>query len=386
MARKQTSDRPGTWMRERDVSMSPPQMRASVVGAALLVAAGLWTLHEFLPALIWALVLAIGVWPLFDRAAKRWPKHRKGLLPAAVVLAVLLVFVVPLTMIALPLARDAHGLAAFVQQARQSGVPAPPLLGRLPYGERLTALWRDNLGHPGAISEIASRTLQGGLLRSGRRIGSEALHRLVLLGFMLLSLFLLLREAEAVIEQVRVASRRALGAAGENIGRQMVLSVHGTVNGLVLVGLAEGAILSVVYVVVGVPHATVFGLLTALLAMVPFGAAVAFGAAALVLLAVNKIVGAVVVVAVGAVVTFVADHFARPVLIGGATRLPFLWVLLGILGGVGAWGLVGLFLGPAILAALILLWREWVGSQQGPINPSPAVVQAAVVPAPGAQA
>ena len=378
MARKQMSDRPGTWTRSRDVSMGPPQVRASVGAALLLVLAGLWTLHEFLPALVWALVLAIGVWPLFDRAARRWPRHRKGLLPAAVVGAVLLVFVVPVTLVALPLARDAHGLAAWVQQARQSGVPAPPLLGRLPYGERLTALWQTNLGHPGAISEIASRTLQGGLLRTGRRFGSEALHRLVLLGFMLLSLFLLLREAEAVIEQVRVASRRALGPAGENIGRQMVLSVHGTVNGLVLVGLAEGAILGVVYVIVGVPHATIFGLLTALLAMVPFGAAVAFGAAAVVLLAVNKIVGAIVVVAVGGVVTFVADHFARPVLIGGATRLPFLWVLLGILGGVGAWGLVGLFLGPAILAALILLWREWVGSQEGPINPSPAVVEATV--------
>lgn len=52
------------------------------------------------------------------------------------------------------------------------------------------------------------------------------------------------------------------------------------------------------------------------------------------------------------------DHFVRPVLIGGATRLPFIWVLLGILGGVSAWGLVGLFVEPAIMAALILIWRE----------------------------
>ena len=79
--------------------------RASVIAAVLLVLAGLWTLHEFLPALIWALVLAIGVWPVFDRAARRFPKHRKGLLPAAVVGAVLLVFVVPLTLVAVPLAR-----------------------------------------------------------------------------------------------------------------------------------------------------------------------------------------------------------------------------------------------------------------------------------------
>ncbi len=61
-------------------------------------------------------------------------------------------------------------------------------------------------------------------------------------------------------------------------------------------------------------------------------------------------------------VSFAADHFIRPTLIGKTTRLPFLWVLLGILGGVETWGLVGLFLGPAVMAALMLLWREWSGA------------------------
>ncbi len=369
MAEKQTADKPGTWTRAHDVSMSPVQVRASVVAAAVLTIAAVYTLHEFLPSLVWAVVFAIGVWPLFERAARRWPRHKRTLLPAAVVLAVLLVFVIPVTLAALPLAQDAHGLAAWIQRARETGVPPPAVLGQLPYGERLTALWQENLGRPGGVSELTSRTLQGGLVGTGRRFASQAAHRLVLLGFMLLALFMLLRQAEEVADQVRVASRRAFGPAGEDVGRQIVLSVHGTVNGLVLVGLIEGVIMTVVYFAVGAPHATLFGLMTALLAMVPFGAVVAFGLAALVLLAVGKVVGAIVVVALGAVVTFVADHFFRPVLIGGATRLPFVWVLLGILGGVTAWGLIGLFVGPAILAAMILLWREWVGSQQGPINP-----------------
>jgi len=65
--------------------------------------------------------------------------------------------------------------------------------------------------------------------------------------------------------------------------------------------------------------------------------------------------------AFGMVVIFIADHAIRPVLIGGSTKLPFLWVLLGILGGVETFGLLGLFLGPAIMAALILLWRDWTG-------------------------
>jgi predicted PurR-regulated permease PerM len=366
---RQQNGRPNARKLPHSVPMSPSQTRASLVAVAALFLAGIFTIREFLPALIWAVIIAIGIWPLFNRAATKWPRHRKRLLPATAVLLIFLTLIVPITLVAVPLANDAHAIGAWLDQARQSGIPAPPIFKSLPYGDRLAMLWQQNLGQPGEISALTTRALQGGLLAQGRRIGAATLHRLVLAGLMLLSLFLLLREVEGVIEQAKVASRRAFGPAGENVGRQMLLSVHGTVNGLVLVGLAEGAILGVAYLILGVPQATLFGFVTALLAMVPYGATVAFAVAAVVLLAVNKIVAAVIVVVFGFVVTFIADHFARPILIGGATRLPFIWVLLGILGGLGAWGLLGLFVGPALLAALMLIWREWVGAQEGPISP-----------------
>ncbi len=71
----------------------------------------------------------------------------------------------------------------------------------------------------------------------------------------------------------------------------------------------------------------------------------------------------IAVVVIGLIVVAIADHFLRPVLIGSATRLPFLWVLLGILGGVEALGLLGLFVGPATMAVLVMLWREFVAPE-----------------------
>ncbi len=168
--------------------------------------------------------------------------------------------------------------------------------------------------------------------------------------------------------QLQRASARAFGPGGERVGRQMIASVHGTVDGLVLVGLGEGFILGIGYLVTGVPHPTLFGLFTAIAAMLPFGASLVFGIAALILLTQGSVVSAIIIGVLGFVVTFVADHFIRPTLIGSATRLPFLWVLLGILGGVETWGLLGLFLGPAIMAALMLLWREWAGAAQIKVN------------------
>ncbi len=370
MTTPQTEDAPaGTWVNTETVTMTPQQKRACVVAALLLFIGGVFTLREFLPALAWTAIFAIALWPSFQRLARRWPRHRRELLPALFVLAVVLVFIIPVVLIAVPLIADTHAAFQWLAQVRQSGIAPPAFLGHLPYGQKLTALWQQRLSQPNQISALTKGALQGGGAKVASVIGRQTVHRLVLLGFTLLGLFFFLRDSDAVVEQLRVGSRRAFGVAGENIGAQIVNSVHGTVNGLVLVGLGEGLILGLAYLVAGVPHPALFGLITAFLAMVPFGALVAICIAAAVLFAGGSTVAAVIVIAFGAVVTFAADHFVRPVLIGGATRLPFIWVLLGILGGVTAWGLSGLFIGPAIMAALILVWREWVGSQKGPINP-----------------
>ena len=194
-----------------------------------------------------------------------------------------------------------------------------------------------------------------------RNAGQQVIRRLTLFTFTLVTLFFLFREGRTVIGQLRRASARAFGPNGERVARQIVASIHGTVSGLVLVGMGEGVILGLVYAFAGLTHPTVFGALTGIAAIIPFAAPVVFGVAALLLAAQGSVTAAIAVFAIGIAVTFAADHFVRPVLIGGATQLPFLWVLLGILGGVEQWGLLGLFVGPAIMSALILLWRDFAG-------------------------
>lgn len=344
------------------------QRRAAGVAALVLVLAGIVTLNRFLPALVWAAVFAIGLWPCRSYLARRWPQHQQTIIPIGIVAAVLVIFVVPLMMAIIPVARDAHSAAAWIDQARQHGIAPPPAIGQLPFGDKVARWWQANLGRPEGLAALGSKAAQGGLVRIGRAVATQAIHRLVLVGFMLLTLFFLLRDGDALVLQMRIGSRRAFGEAGEDVGQQIVRSVRGTVNGLVLVGLAEGVVLGLAYAVAGVPHPALFGLLTALLAMIPFGAPVAFLVAAGALLMGGQVLAAAAIVTLGFVVSFVADHFFRPALIGGATQMPFLWVLLGILGGVETWGLVGLFVGPAIMAALVLLWGEWVGARPGPLN------------------
>jgi predicted PurR-regulated permease PerM len=337
------------------------QRVAWVVFAFALIALGLWTLQEFLAALVWAAVLAVAFWPSYQRTRRRCPTgHHNVLLPAVFTLGIALVFVLPIVVTGLQAAREAGTVFAWIESARRDGIPVPDFISHLPFfSAQAHNWWQDNLADPDAASDLLSRLRRPEYMIAGRQVGIAILHRLVIFGFCLLTLFFLFKDGDAFAMQLRRAGARAFGPIGERIGRQTIASIHGTVNGLVLVGLAEGLLLYMVYLAVGVPRPTLLGMATAVGAMIPFGAPLIFGLAALLALTWGSMAGAIVIVVMGSVISFVADHFVRPILIGSATRLPFIWVLFGILGGVTTWGLLGLFVGPAIMSALILLWREW---------------------------
>jgi predicted PurR-regulated permease PerM len=339
-------------------------LAARIVLSLAILGAALYMLSNYVRALIWAAVLAIALWPLFQRTvAGRTDRLRREVFPLLFTAVVALVFMAPIAVLGVEAAREAHTVLDYGKQAEQNGIPVPEAVSRLPEkaAKPVTDWWNANLAHAGWAKEFAERIDTASNRELGENAGRGAIHRIVLFGFALLALFFLFRDGDAVSRQCLAASDRLFGERGERIGRQIVASVHGTVNGLVLVGLGEGVLLGVVYAFTGVPHAILFGALTAVAAMIPFAAAIAFLLAALTVFVAGKVVPAIIIVVAGFAVTFTADHFVRPSLIGGTTKLPFIWVLLGILGGVESFGLLGLFAGPAIMAALILLWRELAG-------------------------
>ena len=354
----------------------PLQVATRLVLAIGLVLAGLWILHPFLVALVWAGIFAIALWPLFRRLQRVLPAIcERGVAPLLLVTAVAVMFIAPLVFLGFAVARETHFVVEFITAARHSGVPVPDWVGQVPMIGAATAdWWRANLADPATAQELFGRINARTLAESAREYGAIVAHRLGLFGFTLLTLFFLFRDGSRLTEQLRDLSDRVIGIRGERIALQMIAAVHGTVSGLVLVGLAEGVILGVVYFAVGLPYPASIGALTGVAAVIPFAAPVVFTFAALYLLAVNSTMAAIIVLVAGSVVIFVADHFVRPVLIGGAARLPFLWVLLGILGGLETLGFLGLFVGPAIMAALIALWREWTepSSRTEQARPAPA--------------
>ncbi|HWL46768.1 MAG TPA: AI-2E family transporter, partial [Sphingomonadaceae bacterium] len=311
------------------------QRLARLLLALILFLLALTIARAFLPALIWAVVIAVAIAPLHARAERRWPPGRHNLLlPLLFTLSVALVIILPLALAAIEATREIHELATWVGVVQQNGIATPGWVGALPVGrDEVAAWWHAQLGTPEAASAFLHR-IDASLVARSRALGSGALHRVVIFAFTLLALFFLLRDRDVITAQLRAAGERAFGPSGERIAGQVLLSVRGTIDGLVLVGLGEGVLLTVAYLMLGVPHPLLLGTLTGIAAIIPFGAPLLFCLAALLLVSAGQADAALLLIAFGFLIVFIADHFLRPYLIGGTTRLPFLWVLIGILGGV----------------------------------------------------
>jgi len=351
------------------------QSLARIALASAVVAVGLWILRDFLAALVWATVLAIAFWPIYRRLRQPVPKPiDRVVAPALATTLIGIIFITPIVLLGIAVARESHLVVEFIANAKHHGIPTPAWIDQLPLvGPTIAEWWRANLGDPTAAEELIGRVNLRTLTESVREYGAEVVHRLALLLFTLLTLFFLFRDGDRLVEQLRGLGDRLIGLRGERIAGHMIAAVHGTVNGLVLVGLAEGLLLGIVYFAVGLPYPAIVGAITAVAAVIPFAAPVVYTLAGLYLFTAGDTAGGIIIIVSGSVIVFIADHFVRPVLIGGAARLPFLWVLLGILGGLETFGFLGLFLGPAMMAALIALWREWTEvpvTEQ--VHPTPA--------------
>ncbi len=325
---------------------------------AALLAIGTWIIWDFLPALVWAVVVAIAIWPLFERSRLRQWNRTAAAAEATLLIGVVLI--VPLIVLGMEVGREAVATVQWIRDAERVGIPAPEWLPRLPLvGSYFADWWGSNLSEPRTAANLLGRIDRNWLIEWTRILGFQLIHRLTILIFTFLTLFFLFRDGDRLVRQAWVVADRFFGNTGTRLGPQVLIAVRATVNGLVLVGFGEGLLLGVAYAITGLPRPVMLGALTGVLATVPFGAPLIFGVGALVLFSQSQTGAAVALLAFGSTVVFVADHFLRPILIGGAARLPFLWVLLGIFGGLESFGLLGLFLGPTIMAVLLALWRDW---------------------------
>lgn len=333
----------------------------SLLFSLVIIVASAITVREFLLPLTWAGVICVATWPVYQRI-RQWVRGHSLIASTLMVGIITLVIAIPFLWLTIALTHEVETMSNFFIHAHAHGIPFPAWLDHIPYlGSALKPTWQQTLAQPRGVADLVKGSLHSSmqpLTSIAKAFGSQVAHRAMALGFTILSLFFFYKDGDVLRQHLQAMGKYFLQDRWQRYSDNVPGAINATVNGLILVGFGIGLLMGISYAIAGVPAPVLLGVITGIMAIIPFAVLIAFAIVAFLLLLQAKLIAMLVILILGTCVMFIADHFVRPSIIGGATQLPFLAVLFGILGGVKTFGIVGLFLGPMIMVLFITLWHE----------------------------
>ena len=335
---------------------------------ALIVLLALWTLHGFVEALLAACVTAVATWPLYGRFAGSMPaRMRESGAPLAFTTLMALFVIAPMLFAFGALVAEGHALLLELAAADRKGIAVPGWLEHLPLaGPWLVERWQAELAHPGALSLWIRRADASALLAGAQSLGHFMARQAYIIGFAILVLFFLYQRGNSLARGLGRELRDRIGVQADAYIDVGVRAVRASANSVLTVGLFVGFATWAAYAIAGAPHAFLWAAITSALAVVPLLGYVAAAALSLQLAMQGATAPALIALSLGFAVLFFGDKVLRPAVARDGTHLPFVWVLMGCLGGFEALGLVGLVIGPVFLALARELWVQRVRELRRP--------------------
>lgn len=339
----------------------------SIMALCGLIAAVFWIVRPFLAAAIWATFIAVSTWPVLLRVQKvLWGK--RGLAVAVMTLALLLVALLPFLGAVATLINNGDSIANFAKALPAYHLPPPPgFLSKAPVvGEKAAETWSRLAegGMQGLMDKISPYAMKVAQWFAGR-VGSLG----VLLAQFLLTVVItavFYAQGEGAAATVRAFLHRLLGQRGDDLVPLIAGSIRGVAMGVVVTALAQSLFGGIGLAIAGVPFAAPLTAAMLILCIAQVGPGLVLIPA--VIWAFYSLgTGWGVFLLLWSLVAMTMDNFLKPVLIKSGAPIPLLVVFAGVLGGLMTLGLVGIFVGPVVLAVartLFLAWLEWDGGAQ----------------------
>jgi len=320
-------------------------------------------LKYFIVPVLWAAIIAYITWPLYHSVQKLCGP-RPTLSATIMISMVVLVVGIPVTFAIFMLQHEGRNLFYELQRQVFSGhLDVPQFIRDLPIiGKEVTRTLKEINTDPNSIVQNVSGWFQSHL-SYGRLVLSEISKNIFKLCFAVMSLFFFYRDGQTILNQVSKALEMVIGPRIHHYLDTISETTRAVVYGVGLTAIAQALLAGLSYFVAGVPNPMVLTIVTFIFALIPFGPPVAYSAVSLWLFSQGQTIEAIGVMVWGVCVVSTADNVIRPLVISGATQIPFLLIMFGVLGGLASFGMVGLFVGPVILAVLLAIWREWLHEQ-----------------------
>lgn len=353
---------------------SAPWFRRLLVAALILgiVLLTFSVLKPFLVPLIWGAILAYVSWPA-NRRVLRWVGGRPAVAALITTVLVTLALIIPMIWLILLLRVEALAAYAEVQAFLATKPTLPPALRDLPWvGPWAQELLAELVDNPAALRDQFVFLMEESSVEVSRLIGGVGRNAAKLF-FAVLSMFFLLRDGPRVLREVRAILEGILGPRVSDYLDAVGATTQAVVYALILGAIAQGAVAGIGYWIFGLQAPVLLGAVTVLIALIPFGAPVVWGSLSIWMLVTGNVGAGIGLILWGVLLVSWMDNIVRPLVISNATRMPFLLVVFGVLGGVLAFGLVGLFIGPVLLAVTLAIWREWLEEHRPRDGVAPSV-------------
>ncbi len=333
------------------------------IATVVLLALGcLYVLRPFLPAILFAAAVVISSWPLYLRLLERM-RGRRTLAALTMTLTLTLLVIIPLVLVTWNLADDIGNTFERVRYAIEHDELVPPSWMRdLPLiGNTLDTYLRGLVASREQMLELAQRLVEPArryLVAGGIVLGTGVV-QMSLAAFVS---FFFYRDGHALLGVISVAMQRVMGEGADSVVETVHHTVRGVMYGLLGTALAQALVAALGFMIAGVPAVPLLSVLVFISSLVPVGPPIIWGGAALWLFTQGETGWGIFMLVWGAVLISGVDNVVRPMLISRGSSLPFLLTLLGVLGGVFAFGFVGMFIGPTLLAVGYSLASEWTGT------------------------
>jgi predicted PurR-regulated permease PerM len=352
-------------MNDRSSLQELPRITLAVLGILILSAATLWVLWPFGLALVWATTIVIATWPLLLFFQARLG-GRRWLAVAVMMLILLTLLVVPAWLAASAIADDAKSLMDLARSLRTKGLPPPPdWVKSFPLvGERLAAAWSGFAGDPTSLAARLAPQLGQASRWLASRAGSLGAAAIQIVLTVAIS-GVLYATGETGARGFERFLRRLAGEAGRNVAYLAAKAVRAVALGIVVTALVQTVLSAIGLVVSGVPHAGALTAVAFVLCIAQLGPLLVLGPATIWVYSTGSPVRGTVLL-VFTIVAATLDNFLRPVLIKRGADLPLLLIFAGVIGGLIGFGIVGLFVGPVVLAVSWTLVESWVGDLDRP--------------------
>jgi predicted PurR-regulated permease PerM len=348
----------------QELALSPAQQRlhqyAQLAAVATIVVGCYLVLHPLIPAVLFAAVVCSATWPLYARLRKSLG-GRPALAALAMTVLLIVLVIGPTVLLAVNLADDARAIAERGNALLKGGPIAPPeWVGDVPVvGEMLTEYWQRLAASTDSLATQWKGVLEPArsfLLGAGKTAG-EGMLQLALASFIG---FFFYRDGEALMHGTRKVLAKLAGRLGDELLNTIGKTVTGVIHGVFGTALAQALVALAGFLIAGVPAPFLLAGATFLLSIVPFGPPLVWGPAAAWLAYHGQMGWAIFMALWGLLAISTIDNLVKPYLISRSSHLPLLLIVLGVFGGVVAFGFIGLFIGPPMLAVGLTLIQLWI--------------------------